>query len=226
LPFSEDQAALVIALKVTPSMQTQDLPPSRLQRSVHKIHDLLAQRSGARTALIAYAGSAHLVMPLTRDAGIIELFAGELRPAIMPRQGGDPGAALELAQKQLAEAGQPGSILFISDGITREQATGMNQRRQTGAAAVVILGAIGLAGDSAERRELEQAAQTLNAPLVFIAPDERDINALRSHIEHSLTAVAEAEGGERWRDAGYWLLPLLCVLALLWFRPGWVVSWQ
>jgi Mg-chelatase subunit ChlD len=225
-PFSEDQAALVIALKVTPSMQTADLPPSRLQRSVHKIHDLLAQRAGARTALIAYAGSAHLVMPLTRDAGIIELFAGELRPAIMPRQGGDPGAALELAQKQLAEAGQPGSILFISDGITREQATGMNQRRQTGAAAVVILGAIGLAGDSAERRELEQAAQTLNAPLVFIAPDERDINALRSHIEHSLTAVAEAEGGERWRDAGYWLLPLLCVLALLWFRPGWVVSWQ
>ena len=67
VPFADDSAALVIVVKVTPSMKTEDVQPDRLTRSVQKIHDLLALRSGARSALIAYAGTPHLVMPLTRD---------------------------------------------------------------------------------------------------------------------------------------------------------------
>ena len=43
-PFSEDQAAMFIVMKVTPEMLAQDIQPSRLQRSVLKIHDLLSLR--------------------------------------------------------------------------------------------------------------------------------------------------------------------------------------
>ena len=66
-PFTEDTAGLVIAVKVTPDMQAQDIQPSRLERATQKIHDLLQLRLGAKTALIAYSGSAHLAMPLTVD---------------------------------------------------------------------------------------------------------------------------------------------------------------
>jgi hypothetical protein len=59
--------------------------PSRLERAAQKIRDLLAERRGTRSALIAYAGSAHLVMPLTRDADLIARFAAELSPDVMPR---------------------------------------------------------------------------------------------------------------------------------------------
>ena len=45
-PFTEDAAALVIVLEVTPSMRTTDVQPSRLERAVQKIHDLLAARRG------------------------------------------------------------------------------------------------------------------------------------------------------------------------------------
>ena len=56
-PFADDEAALVIAMEVTPTMLAQDVQPSRLKRSVLKIHDLLAARPGVRAALVAYAGA-------------------------------------------------------------------------------------------------------------------------------------------------------------------------
>jgi Ca-activated chloride channel family protein len=37
------------------------------------------------------------------------------------------------------------------------------------------------------------------------------------------SAVSEQAGGDRWRDFGYWLVWPLALLALLWFRRGWMV---
>ena len=36
--------------------------------------------------------------------------------------------------------------------------------------------------------------------------------------------VLTAEGGERWRDAGYLLLPVIALIGLAWSRKGWLVS--
>ena len=79
-PFIQDTAGLIIALKVTPTMLAQDIQPSRLERATQKIHDLLKLRIGAKTALIAYSGSAHLTMPLTVDPKIIDMFSQALTP--------------------------------------------------------------------------------------------------------------------------------------------------
>ena len=119
-PFAEDKAALVIVLKVTPSMEETDIAPSRLQRAAQKISDLLAARPGTRNALIAYAGSAHLVMPLTTDANVINTFAADLSPTLMPKEGDDAAAALRLSERQLDKGGQPGAVLFITDELNEE----------------------------------------------------------------------------------------------------------
>src|SRR5580704_1740235 len=125
-PFADDTAALVIVVKVTPSMKTEDVQPDRLTRSVQKIHDLLALPSGARSALIAYAGTSHLVVPLTRDAGIVNTFAAALDPKIMPDDGDAAAEALALADEVLAKSGQSGSIVWITDGIAPEQQNVLN----------------------------------------------------------------------------------------------------
>ncbi len=31
-------------------------------------------------------------------------------------------------------------------------------------------------------------------------------------------------GGDRWRDAGFYLVPLIALIALAWSRKGWVVT--
>src|SRR5262245_33067985 len=128
-PFAEDTAALAIVIKVTPSMKTEDVQPDRLTRSVQKIKDLLALRPGAKTALIAYAGSAHVVMPATTDAGIINTFAQALDPKIMPNDGDVVADALQLAEETLKRAGS-GSILWIADNVAPEQAAALSQWRK------------------------------------------------------------------------------------------------
>ena len=84
LPFSEDQAPLIIAVDLSVSMLQNDIQPTRIERAKQKILDLLDLRAGARTGLIAFAGSAHSVIPLTADADIIRNFLVAVEVGIMP----------------------------------------------------------------------------------------------------------------------------------------------
>lgn len=209
-PFAEDQAALVIVLKVTPSMDEQDIQPSRAERAVQKIQDLLKQRSGARTALIAYAGSAHLVMPLTRDAGIINTFAADLSPAVMPSDGDAAAEAYALAGKELQRAGAAGSILMITDSL--HGATSMDDVQVLGMAGVDAL------------KPLEASVRTSGAQFTPVSIDDEDINQLSQRIDTSF-AARPSDQGARWLDQGWWLTPVIAFFTLWWFRPGWVIDW-
>lgn len=217
-PFAEDTAALVIVLKVTPSMQSQDVQPTRQTRAAEKIRDLLKQRPGAKTALFAYAGTAHRVMPFTSDAGIVTSFAEELAPDVMPVEGSVAGAALTAADEAVKKSGQAGWILWIADGATPNELKTLKQYRDEGRTPVSVLA---VAGDGPELESLKQAASALDAPLVRVTPDDADVKRLAGNTRFS--AVSEQVGGDRWRDFGYWLVWPLAVLSLLWFRRGWMV---
>jgi Ca-activated chloride channel homolog len=233
-PFTADQAALVLVIEVTPTMQAQDIQPSRLQRASQKVRDLLALRPGAKTALIAYAGSAHRVMPMTQDASIIEMFADQLSPDMMPRMGDVAAEALTLADEQIRSAQQPGSIVWMTDGVEANQLDGLKTYRKRGGAPIHLLAVAGDAGlplppDSPpapglDRSALKRAADAAGGTLTVISPDDRDVRQLARHIESHFVAAQEAEGGARWQDMGYWLTPVICLLVLVWFRPGWVVQ--
>jgi Ca-activated chloride channel family protein len=216
-PFADDAAVLVVALKVTPSMQTEDVPPTRLARAVQKVHDLLALRPGAKTALVAYAGSAHRVMPPTADAGIIDSFAGELSPDVMPVEGDAAGDALKLADETIAASEQRGWVLWVCDGVDPGQTGALTDYRDRGGAPVSVLA---VAGDGPELDSLSRGAAAVGADLVRVTPDDADVR----HLARNTRFSAAPDGtGERWRDAGYWLVPVLAGVVLLWFRPGWVV---
>ena len=106
-PFADDEAGLVVLLKVSGSMMATDVQPSRLERAKHKLRDLLEQRQGSSTGLIVYSGSAHLVMPLTRDDRIVSSMVEDLTPDLMPVDGDVLVAALQLAQQVLTKSGVP-----------------------------------------------------------------------------------------------------------------------
>lgn len=101
-PFVSDTASLVIAVDLSPTMDVTDISPSRIERAKLKIHDILAARSGARTAIVAYSGTAHLVVPLTDDADLIESYTDALATQLMPKPGKDTVAALHLADRLLS----------------------------------------------------------------------------------------------------------------------------
>src|SRR5262245_8438123 len=116
-PFVEDKAPLAIAIDLSQTMDAIDVPPTRLERTKLKVRDLLALRPGARTAVFAYSGSAHLVLPLTDDNALLQTYVDALATGIMPTPGKDTTKALQVVEDSLAHEDTPGTILFITDGV-------------------------------------------------------------------------------------------------------------
>ena len=80
-PFASDAQPLMILLKASDSMNRSDLTPTRGQRAQLKIADLAEARNGQPLGLIAYAGSAHLVLPPTKDTQVVaEMAARDQSP--------------------------------------------------------------------------------------------------------------------------------------------------
>jgi len=232
-PFSEDQAALFIVIKVAPDMLARDIQPSRLQRSVLKIHDLLELKKDIRTGLIAYAGSAHLVMPLTSDTGIINNFAAALEPGVMPMEGDEPAEAITLANQRLEKAAVPGSIVLITDNIDTSQIAALKKFHQQGGVDVHILAmAAGPEvipppdsppGPALDIDSLRDAASAMGGNVITVTVDKSDIENLSVKIERSISHAPASEG-QQWLDAGYYLLWLLALIMLFFFRRGGAVT--
>lgn len=216
-PFADDTAALAIVVRVSPSMMTEDVQPARLTRAVEKVHDLLAKRAGAKTSLIAYAGSAHVVMPATADGGIIDTFAQALDPKIMPVDGDVAAEALRLADQTLQGAGS-GSILWIADGIAPEQAAPLVAWRKSSGTPVRLFPPLLPGG---ERDALEKLASAVDPNVVDLTADDTDVRSLARAAKYATVTLAGSGG--RWEDGGYWLTPVLLVLILPFFRRGWMV---
>ncbi len=234
-PFADDEAALIIAVEVTPTMLARDVQPSRLERAEQKIRELLSRRKGAPAVLIAYAGTAHLVLPLTEDGDLVADFAGELHPDQMPVTGDAAEKALELAREQLVAAGRPGSILLVTDGVSPAAIERIRASRAAGAPRMHLFGFA--AGPEAivppgsppappiDQEGLRRAAKAGGGSVVFISPDTRDVDKLSRIVESQFTP-AVGQGGERWRDLGFWLVPVVAALMVPWFRRGWVVAYE
>jgi Ca-activated chloride channel homolog len=211
-PFVEDKAPLMIALSVAPSMNELDVAPSRLERAKQKVRDLLAARAGARTGLIAYAGTAHLVMPMTDDRTVIEPFLAALTTELMPVAGNNAVTAMALAASVMAMESVAGTILVVADGLGGDPAA---VRRAAGRNDVLMLSIVPSQSD----------LPGLQSGSVQVSVDGADIRSLERRIETSYESAQSAAFGTRWRDEGYWLLVPAVLLGLVWFRRGIAVAW-
>lgn len=222
-PFGEQAAPAMVVLKVGPSMMTADLAPTRLDRARQKLADILAARDGMPAGLIAYSGSAHLVLPPTQDHDVVTGMAGALSPAIMPRDGDRLADAVARAADVLREGGRGGSILVIADTMAPGQAEAL-RRAVTGGPAVTILAVAPPAAIDADHG-LAQAVEALDARLVPATIDNDDVArvARRLAAESANTPVLPGET-VRWQEAGYWLTPFVALIVLLWFRRGWMIA--
>ncbi|WP_300074022.1 VWA domain-containing protein [uncultured Ruegeria sp.] len=217
-PLIAETAPLVVALKVTPSMENTDLAPSRLDRARFKILDLIAARAGGRTALVAYAGTAHRVAPLTEDPNILRPLLQGLNPKVMPVEGDDAAAALELAREILKVAETPGAILFVLDDLDPATVAALT-KDDPEQPPVAMLVAVPSGKIPAQIKGLTGVSA------VELTADNRDI----TQIERQLTSVQQAAqlNDERldWDDRGWLLLWPAAFIALLWFRRGWTMRW-
>jgi len=213
-PFAAQSAPAVVALAVTPSMQQTDLAPSRLERGKQKIRDFLELRAGARTALVAFAGAAHVVLPMTEDAGVMTPYLEGLSPDVMPSPGLAAADALTLAQTLLAAEDAPGVVLFVTDALDPADASALD-----GAEAAVAV--LALLPEGARDRGLD----ALSAPVVRASPDGTDVARLDALLNAAFRRAQLDDLARPWEDRGVWLAWPAALLLLPLFRRGWVMRW-
>ncbi|WP_343504930.1 VWA domain-containing protein [Alloyangia pacifica] len=213
-PFAAQSAPAVIVLAVTEGMEQSDVAPSRLERGKQKIRDFLELRAGARTALVAYAGTAHVVLPMTEDAQVMVPYLEGLSPEVMPREGAVAAEALALAEGILADEGAPGGILFVTDSLDPADAAPLD-------ASAVPVAVLATRPEGSRDRGLD----ALSVPVVAVSPDPSDIRRLDGMLNAAYRRAQLDDVEQPWEDRAHWLAWPAALLLLLWFRRGWTMRW-
>ena len=243
-PVFSDRNALVIALDLSLSMDATDVTPSRLERAMFELQDILAARDAGRgeTGLLVYAGDAFAVAPLTDDTDTIANLLKAMSSDLMPSPGSHTIRALELAEKLLADtrAGN-GHILLVTDSVEFQADRKVRELRRNGIRTSVL--AMGTK-DGGPIPTGKGFVTTRSGEIVIPAVDLAKLGGLASdgggllvHGQPGDSAIQELvqwldakvvdqlnEGKELqadlWREEGPWLVLALLPLAALAFRRG------
>ncbi|EAT13751.1 VWA domain-containing protein [Bermanella marisrubri] len=240
------QSGLVIALDLSLSMTAQDVAPSRLQRAKFKIIDVLDQYPDMNTALMAYAGDAHVASPLTKDNKTVKAMLSALDPYIMPEPGSNLIRLVEQAS-ELFEQGQTQNrqLLLVTDGVEQQDIMPAAELLNKANIQLSIL-AIGTEQGAPivkpsgqffkdaqgqvimpglELSDLQTLAEQSNAKLMRLRSDDRDIQYLiRQDINSAVTKSDTNIVFDQWADNGNWFLWLALPFTLLLFRRGIVLG--
>ena len=243
-PVDRKNDNLVLVWDLSYSMYVADISPSRFVRAKQKITDILRNREEGTTGMIAYAGDAHIVTPLTNDTGTIQHLVSSLNPSMMPIPGSNTTDALMLAN-QLVQKGTSGQgrILLVTDDIQEQSEL---SKVDIGNTSVHILGVgtkdggpIPVGGEfeflrdengnlirpTLDGAKLRKFAQSTGGSYNEVTLDDSDIADFFDDAWQGSLDMTRVENREFdvWHDAGYLLLVPIALLAVLGLRRGIVV---
>ena len=244
-PVYQVKAGHVVVMDMSLSMRATDVSPDRLTRAKYKAIDLVKLISEGETGLVAYAGDAFVISPLTADYKNLAALLPSLSPEIMPVTGSDPLSGLLLASELLTNAGyQQGDIYWITDGISREQTTEIQDYLNDMPFRLNVL-AIGTSEGAPIRQvngellkdtsgqivvpqmqpgPLRSLTQRSGGKFATISANESDIKAL-AQADRLASDIATQDdqtnySGDQWQEMGPYLVLACLPLALLLFRRG------
>ena len=241
VPVLKKNLAKVLVLDVSHSMLAEDLRPNRIERAKFKLRDLLNRIDEGETALIAYAGDAHVISPLTSDTHTITTLLPGLEPDIMPHRGSRPDRAMELAVKLLdGHSANPGEVIWLTDGIPENMIPTVAQLLGRHRLSVIGVGTEkgapipgknsgflknskgGIVMSRLDTSHLQALAQQKGGTFQILRNDDQDLERVLNQpilMNEYLEDETEKQG-DIWREEGPWLLLIMLPLAALMFRRG------
>ncbi len=233
----------VLVLDLSMSMLAEDLRPNRLTQARFWLMDMLEATQEGQMGLVAYAGDAYVVSPLTSDMNTIANMLPALQPEIIPVAGSRADRALELAADLLERASvSQGEILLISDGADASDARTAAKLAQKGITTSVL--AVG----TREGSPIPSGAGFVSdaqGNVVITRLEQESLKAVASAgngelsrleaISNQASPWIGSEGGkfmlrddalgERWKDIGPWLVLLLLPFVAVGFRRALLFAW-
>ncbi|GIU08419.1 MULTISPECIES: VWA domain-containing protein [unclassified Shewanella] len=241
LPVFESAQGRVIVMDMSLSMYANDLVPNRLTQAKFRATDLIDGLSEGETGLIAYAGDAFTISPLTRDKATLLNLLPTLTPSIMPVRGSNLEAAIIQAKSLLSQGGHVrGDIILFTDGVSSTQfkrAESVLTDSQYRLAIIAFGSQQGspiklpdgqLLRDNANQvvvaktdySLLKELATEANGILVPSRADGADVTQIKQWLANTQDTKASDLEGETWQDIGPYFALLLLLPALLSFRNG------
>ena len=110
-----------IAVDVSNSMLCQDVSPSRLDKSKMIVSKLVEQFDEDKVGLVAFAGSAITLLPMTSDYVSAKMFLDQLNPATISIQGTNVAEAIARATAGFSKKTNVGrALILITDAEDNE----------------------------------------------------------------------------------------------------------
>lgn len=186
---------ILIAVDVSKSMLTKDVSPSRLERTRLAIKDLVKKLKGDRVGLIAFAGEAFLVCPLTLDYNGFLLSLNDLSIDSIPRGGTDLSHAIDEAVKSYGKNTADKAFVMVTDGEDNEgDALKAAQRAKEKGIKIFTVGIGTQEGDLIQITDDQGNKQFLK---------DTQGNVIKSRLnENLLQQIAYATGGAYVRSSG------------------------
>jgi len=244
-PVYQTERGSVLIMDMSYSMYATDIKPNRLTRARYKAVDLLNKVNEGDIGLIAYAGDAFVISPLTQDIKNIELLLPSLSPDIMPELGANPFAALSLAHEMLINAGHiNGDIYWFTDDVDNEdindiydwsakfghQLNILGIGSQDGAPITLPSGELfkddhgAIVVPKLPIQKLNALAKRGNGHYQTISHNDNDIEKLilnnKVLEQNNKNKNQSQQNGDQWQEQGPWLLLIVLPLLLSYFRRG------
>jgi Ca-activated chloride channel family protein len=108
---------IVFAIDVSKSMLAEDIAPSRLEKTKQIVSQIINQLGNDRIGIVAYAGSAFPVLPITTDYGVAKMFLQSTNTTMVSSQGTSLDDAIKLSSTYFDKGNKTSKLLIlISDG--------------------------------------------------------------------------------------------------------------
>ena len=108
---------IVFAMDVSKSMLAEDVAPNRLEKSKQIVSQIINQLGSDRIGIVAYAGSAFPVLPITSDYGVAKMFLQSMNTDIVSSHGTSLDEAIQLSATYFDEKSKTSKlVIMISDG--------------------------------------------------------------------------------------------------------------
>jgi Ca-activated chloride channel family protein len=107
---------IVFAIDVSKSMLAEDVAPNRLDKSKQIVSQIINQLGSDRIGIVAYAGSAFPVLPITTDYSVAKMFLQSMNTDMVSSVGTSFNEAIKLSSTYFDDKKTSKLLIMISDG--------------------------------------------------------------------------------------------------------------
>ncbi|MCQ2966711.1 MAG: VWA domain-containing protein [Alphaproteobacteria bacterium] len=234
---------VLFALDVSLASSLTDITPSRLTKSLFKLHDLSEKLTGVQMGLVLYADTAFTAIPLTPDKSLLQTLLPTVQSGIMGEGVASISTAINQSVELLTQAQSSGGNILIFASSNDESAIETAKKAFEKGFKVSVV-AVGTKENTPllkkngkfltkngktvlsalDEKNLMEIATVGGGIFVSITEDETDLNKISAYIVNEKINSHELADNDLkadiWQDLGVYIILILLPFIALFFRKG------